>query len=169
MNDLRPIALTSVAMKVFAKILLNQLKPLVTKFVDPLQFAYISNRSTEDAVAYKLEKLYSHLEGSRNGNSVRIMYYDFSSAFNTMQPHLLTRKLLNMDVPHQLVKLMLDFLTNRSQFVKLNGNVQSESLITNTGAPQGTVLAPFLFTVYTSDFRSCRTDSPVIKFADDTA
>ena len=118
---------------------------------------------------YKLEKLYSHLEDSRNGNNVRIMYYDFSSAFNTMQPHILTRKLLNMGVTHQLVGVILDFLTNRRQFVKLNDEVKSNCIVSNTGAPQGTVLAPFLFTLYTSDFRSSHADCPVIKFADDTA
>ena len=39
----------------------------------------------------------------------------------------------------------------------------------NTGTPQGTVLSPFLFTVYTSDCRSMMEKCPLIKFADDTA
>ncbi len=50
-------------------------------------------------------------------NLLCTVYCYFSSAFNTMLSHLLTRKLLNMDVPHQLVKLTLDFLTNRNQFL----------------------------------------------------
>ncbi|PIK33981.1 hypothetical protein BSL78_29198 [Apostichopus japonicus] len=39
----------------------------------------------------------------------------------------------------------------------------------STGAPQGTVLAPFLFTLYTSGIRSTDLSCPLIKFADDTA
>ena len=132
MNDLRPVALTSVAMKVLEKI-----APIVSSFIDPLQFAYRNARSTEDAIIYKLEKLYSHLEGSHHGNHARIMYFDFSSAFNTIQPHILVDKLMSMNVPQLFIALIYDFLTMRSQFVKLNPQVKSSVILTNTGAPQG--------------------------------
>ena len=47
----------------------------------------------------------------------------------------------------------MDYLTNRLQYVRLNG-LLSSAIRTNTGAPQGTVLAPFLFAMYTADCRS---------------
>ena len=60
----------------------------------------------------------------------------------------------------------MDYLTNRSQYVKLStSDVHSELVISNTGTPQGTVLAPFLFTVYTSDCRSSADECPLVKFA----
>ncbi len=52
--------------------------------LDPLQFAYRSNRSTDDAIAFTLHTALSHLE---NKNTyVRMLFVDYSSAFNTIVP-----------------------------------------------------------------------------------
>ena len=48
----------------------------------------------DDAVIYLLHRAYSHLE--RLGNTVRVMFFDFSNAFNTIQPLLLAEKLSAM-------------------------------------------------------------------------
>ena len=65
MNDLRPIALTSVVMKVCECVVLCKLEKLVKDYTDPLQFAYRKNRSTDDVVLYSLENIYSQLEKNR--------------------------------------------------------------------------------------------------------
>ncbi|XP_033181736.1 uncharacterized protein LOC113148445 [Anabas testudineus] len=63
---------------------------------------------------------------------------------------------------------ILDYLTNRPQFVRAR-DCTSDRVTCSVGAPQGTVLAPFLFTLYTADFRH-NTDSCVLqKFSDDSA
>ena len=62
MNDLRPVALTSAVMKVCERIVLQHLKKLVINFIDPLQFAYQQNRSTDDAILILLHKIYSHID-----------------------------------------------------------------------------------------------------------
>ena len=95
------------------------------------------------------------------------MFFDFSSAFNTIQPHLLVQKLLNVKLPSSVISWTFDDLTNRLQYIRLNG-VLSSVICTNTGAPQGTVLAPFLFSLYTTDCRSTDESCPLVKFADDT-
>ncbi|KAI3374139.1 hypothetical protein L3Q82_005994 [Scortum barcoo] len=79
------------------------------------------------------------------------MFFDFSSAFNTIQPRLLWDKLQLAGVDHHLTTWILDYLTHRPQFVRVQG-FESDRLLCSTGAPQGTVLAPFLFTLYTADF-----------------
>ena len=50
MNDLHPVALTSAVMKVCERVALCKLEKLVKDYLDPLQFAYMKNRSTDDAV-----------------------------------------------------------------------------------------------------------------------
>ncbi|KAI3375638.1 hypothetical protein L3Q82_003955 [Scortum barcoo] len=56
----------------------------------------------------------------------------------------------------------------RPQFVRLQDCV-SDVVVCSTGAPQGTVLSPFLFTLYTSDFTYSTDSCHLQKFSDDTA
>ena len=79
----------------------------------------------------------------------------------------LVQKLSNMKLPSSIISWIFDYLTSRLQYVRLNG-LLSSAIRTNNGAPQGTVLAPFLFALYTADCRSTDESCPVVKFADDT-
>jgi gmma-aminobutyric acid receptor subunit gamma len=59
-------------------------------------------------------------------------------------------------------------LTDRPQFVRL-GSVLSDVVVSDVGAPQGTVLSPFLFTLYTTDFQYNSESCHLQKFSDDSA
>ncbi|KAK0132216.1 hypothetical protein N1851_032980 [Merluccius polli] len=80
-------------MKVMERLVLAHLRPLVCPSQDPLQFAYQPHVGVDDAIIYLLQKAYSSLD--RPNTSVWIMFFDFSSAFNTIQPRLLRAKLEN--------------------------------------------------------------------------
>jgi len=166
LNDYRPIALTSIAMKCFERLVLQLLFQYINDKLDPLQFAYRSKRGVEDATLTILNKIYTHLEKPRA--YVRILFVDFSSAFNTIQPHLLVKKLTSLDVSHSLIRWISNFLTQRTQYVCVNGT-SSSSIMINTGAPQGCVLSPVLFTTYTNDCVSQHPDCSLVKFADDSS
>lgn len=166
LNSYRPVALTSHLMKTLERLVLAHLRPLVSSALDPLQFAYQSGIGVEDAIIYLLHSVLSHLE--KAGSTVRIMFFDFSSAFNTIQPNLLRDKLQNAGVDHHLTAWIIDYLTNRPQFVRVQ-SCESDRLLCSTGAPQGTVLAPFLFILYTSDFRHATPNCHLQKFSDDSA
>lgn len=96
------------------------------------------------------------------------MFFDFSKAFNTIQPLQLVEKLSVMQVDHGLVAWIMDYLTSRPQYIRLQGSL-SDVLVSNTGAPQGTVLSPFLFTLYTSDFHFNTGTCHLQKFSDDSS
>ena len=148
------------------RLLLHNLRPQVRHALDPLQFAYQEKVGVEDAIVYLMHRAHSYLDKGKG--AVRIMFFDFSSAFNTIQPLRLSDKLVQMGVNVHLVSWITDYLTERPQFVRLKDCV-SETVLCSTGAPQETVLSPVLFTLYTSDF-TCNTESCHIqKFSDDSA
>lgn len=165
LNDYRPVALTSVAMKSFERLILSHLKTLTDPLLDPLQFAYRANRSVDDAVNMALHYILQHLDSA--GTYARILFVDFSSAFNTIIPALLQDKLSQLNVPDSTCKWITDFLSDRRQQVKLGKHV-SDSLTISTGSPQGCVLSPLLFSLYTNSCTSSHQSVKLLKFADDT-
>ncbi len=142
LNDYRPVALTSVVMKSFERLVLAYLNASTGPLLDPLQFAYRANRSVDDAVNMGLHFILQHLD--RPGTYVRILFVDFSSAFNTIIPDTLQIKLTQLSVPTSICQWITSFLTDRQQLVRL-GKFSSSTRTTSTGAPQGCVLSPTAF------------------------
>ncbi len=95
LNDYRPVALKSTVMKVFERLLKNQIFSSIPVTFDPLQFAYRPNRSTDDAISQVLHSSLTHID-SKNGNYIRLLFIDYSSAFNTIVPIKLAVKLTDL-------------------------------------------------------------------------
>uniref|UniRef100_A0A673FHD0 Reverse transcriptase domain-containing protein n=1 Tax=Sinocyclocheilus rhinocerous TaxID=307959 RepID=A0A673FHD0_9TELE len=112
-----------------------------------------------------LHYVLQHLD--RQGTYVRILFVDFSSAFNTIIPNLLLPKLTQLSVPTSVCQWINSFLTDRQQLVRL-GKYTSSTRTIRTGAPQGCVLSPLLFSLYTNDCTSKDPSVKLLKFADDT-
>ncbi len=132
--------------------------------LDPFHFAYCPNRSTDDAISQVLHSSLTHID-SKNGNYVRLLFIDYSSAFNTKVPTKLAVKLSDLGLDTSLCDWIQDFLTARPQVVKV-GQFTSNSITLNVGAPQGCVLSPLLLS--THDCVSSHSSTSIIKFADDT-
>ncbi|KAI5096431.1 gastrula zinc finger protein XlCGF28.1-like [Silurus meridionalis] len=90
-----------------------------------------------------------------------------SSAFNTIIPTKLIAKLLDLGINTSTCNWVMDFLTKRPQQVR-SGSICSNTITLNTGVPQGCVLSPFLYSLFTSDCRPVNGSNSIIKFADDT-
>ena len=136
--------LTSLIMKCLEHIIKNHLCTHIQNLRDPLQFAYCRDRSVQDAVLTLLHYTSQHLD--KRNTQVRALFVDFSSAFNTIQPHILMSKLLEMNINSKIIAWTYSYLLDRPQYTKLN-NIKSGIIRTNTGVPQGCVLATLLFTI----------------------
>ena len=100
-------------------------------------------------------------------NYARCLFLDFSSAFNTIRVEYLIPSLQHLD--SNITQWIISFLSNRrQQTISINNNLLSDTLITNTGTPQGSVLSPLLFSLYTDGIRSRCQNFHVLKYADDT-
>jgi hypothetical protein len=83
-NYYRPVALTSVIMKYFERLVSAHITFIIPDTLDPLQFAYRPNRSTDDAISIALHNVLSHLD--KRNTFVRMLFIDYSSAFNILVP-----------------------------------------------------------------------------------
>ena len=102
-----------------------------------------------------------------NGQSAGLVLFDVSKAFDRVYSVALLYKLICHQFPAAYIKLMHSFLNDRSFHVKYN-NVHSNSFIINAGVPQGSILSPLLFNIFTSDFPTTPLTHTAL-YADDTA
>ncbi|KAI4886293.1 hypothetical protein NFI96_002282 [Prochilodus magdalenae] len=165
LNDYRPVALTSTAMKCLERLGKTHICSSLPATMDPHQFAYRSNRSTDDAIALTVHCALTHLD--RKNSYVRMLFIDYSSAFNTIIPAKLIPKLTDLGLNSHLFNWVLDFQIGIPQVVRV-GNSFSSTLTLSTGAPQGCVLSPLLYSLFTHDCVARHTSNIIFKFADDT-
>lgn len=96
-----------------------------------------------------------------------MLFVDFSLAFNTILPNIF-QKLTDLGLPPLTRDWINSFLTDRPQTVRF-GTLTTTTRTLSTGSPQGCVLSPFLYALYT--YSSCDIllhSNIIVKFADDT-
>jgi hypothetical protein len=96
-----------------------------------------------------------------------MLFIDYSAAFNTTVPSKLIIKLGALGLHPALCNWVQDFLTDHPQVVKV-GNNTSTLLILITGAPQGWVLSPLLYSLFTHDCLATHASNSIIRFVEYT-
>ncbi|KAI4891326.1 hypothetical protein NFI96_013317, partial [Prochilodus magdalenae] len=110
-------------MKCFERLVKTHICSSLPATMDPHQFAYRSNRSTDDAIALTVHSALTHLD--RKNTYVRMLFIDYSSAFNTIIPAKLIPKLTDLGLNSHLCNWVLDFLTGRPQVVRVGNSFSS--------------------------------------------
>lgn len=162
-SDYRPISLLYHSGKIAESIIMELYKRQVLPHIEPNQYAYLQHLSTTDALIKIFDDWTRYLDDS-NVQCVRTMFADFSKAFDRMQPETLLQKLQDMNVTPCMLHLINDFLSSRSQCVRIGKSTSPLQNIT-VGTPQGTISGPMLWIAFANDLEA---NIPTIKYADDT-
>jgi len=96
-----------------------------------------------------------------------LILLDLSKAFDTVDHSLLTAKLHYYGFDDNSVSFFNSYLVNREQIVGVD-DLYSNRVTISSGVPQGSVLGPLLFLIYTSDMFNVVSFCNVMGFADDT-
>ena len=131
-------------------------------------FTYIHHvqRGAEDTTVTLLDSCCRLLDEPRT--CIRILMMDFSSTFNTIQCHVLLKRLIDLEISPSPVLWIRSFLSYCPHRVIVN-NVLSHKIVVNTGAPQGCVLSSTRFSIYTNETTCDDEVLKLMKFADDMA
>lgn len=160
----RLVALPPIVMNVFERIVVTHIQEATPDTLDPLSFAYRQNRSTDNTVNATIHTALTRLEGK--DTNVRMLFINFSSAFNADIPTKTAGKLLTLQLTPTPCNWVLNFQTDRPQIVRI-GSCTSCTRTVSAGTPQGYLLSPLLYTLFPSDCVASYSNNSIIKFADD--
>ena len=127
--------------------ILNRIAPAIEQHLIKEQAGFRSGKSCTS----QLLNLTQHIEdGYEEGMITGTAFVDLSAAYDTVNHRLLIQKLYNTTLDSQLCRVIQNLLSDRRFYVELN-NERSRWRIQKNGLPQGSVLSPTLFNIYTND------------------
>ena len=165
LSKLRQIALLCPVSKIFEKLIMKNAREAIDKSYCSSQHGFRKGASTTTAL---IGLIHHVLQSSDDKlvSCVAIVSFDFTQAFDKVSHSLLLQRLTDCNLPCGLIMLLNSYLCNRFSRVRLRGII-SKRFPVMCGVPQGSVLGPPLFCIFTSDYQPKHTLTKVIKYADD--
>ena len=163
-SDYRPISITPILSKVFERLLAKRLNAYAESnhLFPNLQFGFRKGLGACDALLTISSAVQKSLD---LGHEVRLIGLDFSAAFDRVNHEALIFKLRQLGVGGPFLNIIIEFLTNRKQRVVVDGKHSNYRNVIS-GVPQGSVLGPLLFILYTHDMWF-DLENKLVAYADD--
>ena len=164
-NNYRPVSLTSVVCKILETFIRDPMQNFLESqnLYSKCQHGFRRGKSCTSQLLEVMEDFTTLLDRGENFDTI---YLDFKKAFDSVPHKRLLKKMEMYGVTGNLLAWTEDFLSNRTQTVKV-GDAESKSSPVISGIPQGSVLGPTLFTIFINDLPEC-IESACKVFADDT-
>ena len=146
-NSFRHVFLLSFLSKTLEHSVYNQLSSYLSEndLLDPNQSGFRSGHSTETALLTVIESLGATRVSS---NSAVVILLDLSSVFDTVNHQVLFSTVAELGIADSVLNWFTSYLTNLTFQVTWRSSL-SKPCFLETGVPQGSVLGPLLFSIYT--------------------
>jgi hypothetical protein len=148
-KNYRPVAIIPIFSKILERVVFNQMVEYVTanQLLHPNHHAYRAHHNTTTA----LIQLYDvWVEAVQHGELAGVCFLDMSAAFDIVDHSLLLEKLELYGFDENLLNWTSSYLTGRTQAVSIDGSL-SRLLHVQHGVPQGSILGPLLYTLFTNE------------------
>lgn len=161
----RPISLLPIISKIFEKLFLKRLQPILkeNEIIPIYQFGFRQEHSTIEQVHRIVDNINKAFEEKEY---CTVAMLDISQAFDKVWHQGLLYK-IRQYLPHSIYGILQSYLSDRSFMVKFQSQQTSLHPI-QAGVPQGSVLGPILYTLYTADLPVTE-NTQIATYADDTA
>ena len=159
----RPISILTAVNKTFERLLHNQLTIYLedNDLLPPFQYGYRKNHNTSQAIL----DFTNYISKACLDKKITIaIFMDLSKAFDTVDKTLLKQKMIKLGLCENSITLITSYMSNRNFCMNNDRNYYKLTY----GVPQGSILGPLLFIMYTSDMTDITDKNKMIVYADDT-